>query len=355
MIRLASALVSVCVAVGVSPAYAQPSASCRHVEREIDGGIALRERELHQAALDVFVGVSRRCPSPRVTAQIALAEAALHRWGDAGRHMSEALASANDPWVTSRRAALEGALAEFRRHLVEVRPRVTPEGAEVWVNGARVASLPTWIDPGRYRLEVRAAGHHPWQRVGELHEGERFDERVALASNAPPPAAPLVGRTPPRAAPPAETPTVTPPARWAGFALAGAGGVTLVAAVIVWAHADGLAEDTRWAAYNSPGELGAWARYENTVNLQRALTPSQVCERARADTTADAALAAGLCRSRDASATAFYALTAAGVAMVGAGLALVFLNPPRPRARVSWSVVPFAAPRVAGAALDVRF
>lgn len=355
MVRLVSALVTVCVAVGASPAYAQTPTNCRHVEREIDGGIALRERELHQAALDVFVGVSRRCPSPRVTAQIALAEAALQRWGDAGRHMSEALASANDPWVASRRAALDGALAEFRRHLVELRPRVTPAGAELWVNGARVTALPAWVEPGRYRLEVRAAGHHPWQRAVELHEGERFDELVALASTAPPPATTMVLRAPPIASPPAATRTVTPPARWAGFALTGAGGVTLAAAVIVWAYANGLSDDSRWATYDTPGELGAWVRYENSINLQRGLTASQVCERARADTTADARLVAGLCGSRDTSATAFYALTAAGVAMVGAGLALVILNPPRPRARVSWTVAPFAAARVAGVALDVRF
>src|SRR5437868_3732788 len=86
------------------------SGSSEGVEDLLKKGIELRRNGRDREALAEFQRAAQIGRTPRVTAQIALAEQALGMWVEAESHMREALASAQDPWVAKNRAVLEGAL-----------------------------------------------------------------------------------------------------------------------------------------------------------------------------------------------------------------------------------------------------
>lgn len=142
------------VVLGVSLALpgigvAQEAASDRVYES------ALRQRRHHHAdrALELLRQHYGATHEMRALASMGLTEMDMERFDDAERHLAEALSALPSPWVDAHRAELETELQQCRWRLgvgaLLVRSRA--EGAEVFLNGARVGHGPTHADARRDR------------------------------------------------------------------------------------------------------------------------------------------------------------------------------------------------------------
>lgn len=195
-ILLAAALVA-----GARPASAEDA------EALIQRGVELRQQGKDEPALELFRRALAESPTPRARAQVALAEQALGMWALAERDLVAALAAEGDPWIQKNKAALERALGVVREHLGDLEVRGGPAGAEVFVDGARVATLPMTaparVVTGVHAVEVRAPGHVAVTRTATVTAGGVARETVELARAAvvgPSPGEPR-GTTPGGAAP----------------------------------------------------------------------------------------------------------------------------------------------------------
>ncbi|MDO9021811.1 MAG: hypothetical protein Q8S73_44885 [Deltaproteobacteria bacterium] len=196
-------------------------------------GVQLRQEGRDEAALREFDAASRLSHEPRITAQIALAEQALQRWLDADRHLREALSAGGDVYIARHRAVLEGALRDVDRHLASVLVTGGTPGAEVWLNGEHVGTLPmqdaAQVSPGDVALEVRAAGHATTTRNLTVAAGETLREEVASSNRPAERSRSALRVTAPLAARP---PALAPPS---GSARGTAGWVLLVGGVALTA------------------------------------------------------------------------------------------------------------------------
>jgi hypothetical protein len=153
-------------------------------------GVNLREQGHDREALELFERAQALSPTPRATAQIALAQQALGRWVQAEAGLVGALAASSDPWIARNRAPLERALDTVRAQLAWLEVDGSVPGAEVWVAGERVGTLPL---PGPVRVaagvqvvELRAAGHQSAVRRVEVRAGEHARESLVLLPVAAP-------------------------------------------------------------------------------------------------------------------------------------------------------------------------
>ncbi|MFO0559489.1 MAG: PEGA domain-containing protein [Polyangiales bacterium] len=167
-----AAVVAVTVALVEATSYAQSAEDDRAVEALMEEGVALRQRGDDEAALTRFREAFSRTRAPRAQAQVALAEQALGDWINADRDMRAALAVTNDPWIDRNRTALQGALQQISHRIGSVDVRVNVPGAELWIDGTRIGSLPlpapARVAAGVVMLEVRADGYATLRRSVEV-------------------------------------------------------------------------------------------------------------------------------------------------------------------------------------------
>lgn len=169
----------VALALAAGPAWGQ----ARGLEEAIARGLTLRQGGRDAEALAAFTELWERTHSPRVRAQMAMAEHALGRWAEADAHLREALAT-DDPWVERNRATLRAALPEIGRHVGRLEVRGLPAGAAVRVDGAPVGTLPlrepTRASEGVARLEVSAPGYLTAVRAVTIRGDAVAREEVTL-------------------------------------------------------------------------------------------------------------------------------------------------------------------------------
>lgn len=182
---------TVTAVVALLPAYAGAQ-----TDPDIERGIALRERGDDAGALAAFTAAWTRAPTAQARAQMGLAALALGRWVDADAWLREALARAEDPWVSARRAVLLRARDDVAAHLGALDVLANVPDAEVLVDGAPVGRTPLpaplRVPAGAVVVEVRAPGHHPAQRRAVIVAGQLARESVTLVprlADAPPPLA----------------------------------------------------------------------------------------------------------------------------------------------------------------------
>lgn len=147
-------------------------------------GVELRQQGRDEAALQEFRRAYQLSPEPRVIAQVAVAEQAVGHWVAASNHIGQALAASADPWIQRNRATLEQARQEIERHVGRLLVTGGVTGAEVFVDGERVATLPmtaVTVLAGSGVMEVRAQGFAPVSRTVRVAAGETARERVVLA------------------------------------------------------------------------------------------------------------------------------------------------------------------------------
>jgi hypothetical protein len=169
-------------------------------------GVELRKEGRDREALEKFRAAYQLTPTPRVRAQIGLAELALGQWVGAEVDLSAVLAAQGEPWIEQNRAALEQSLALDQRHLGWLEVVANVAGAELSLDGAHAATLPmkgpARVVAGTVVVEVSASGYVDVKRPTEVAAGATTRESVTLVplgSGAPvaPPAAQPADATPP--------------------------------------------------------------------------------------------------------------------------------------------------------------
>lgn len=172
------------LAASVLGLFGPTVAFAQDAEALIEEGIQLRERRQDAEALTRFEQAYELSESGRALAQIALAEQALSRWVSAYRHLQDALRS-EDAWVSERQAPLRRALASMEEHVARLSVRGEPAGAEVFVNGESIGTLPleTAVEPGAHSVEVRADGYSAFSADVEIAQGASFQQNVSLEAS----------------------------------------------------------------------------------------------------------------------------------------------------------------------------
>lgn len=164
-------------------ALARPAAA-EDVESLVRQGIELRKQGKEREALEVFERAAQIRKTPRVMAQVALAEQALGLWVKAEEHLKEAIATPEDPWIKKNRKTLDDSLVIIQDRLSTVEIWGEPAGAEVKLNGELVGTLPATgslrVPAGSVTLSVRAKGHVDSSRSLELKKGDFAREHVTL-------------------------------------------------------------------------------------------------------------------------------------------------------------------------------
>jgi tetratricopeptide (TPR) repeat protein len=205
----------------------------------VERGVALRKVGRDAEALELFRQAFAADRAPAILAQIGLAEQALGRYVAAETDLKAALSRADDSWIARNRASLEGALAVTATHLADIDVTTNVSGAELWINGARAASLPAppvRTAAGLAVIEVRAPGYEALRRTIELAPGARFREEmplVPLAQASPCPAEP--GRPEATSASPVQAEPATrggSTRRTLAWSLVAAGGVALAGGLV---------------------------------------------------------------------------------------------------------------------------
>jgi len=239
---------AVLLATGAARAQGPPARDAQ-ASAWIDEGIRLRAEHRDADALDRFSRAWEATRSPEALAQRALAAQALGRWVEAERDLLAALAAPPHPWIARHRGALDGALAEIRRHLGSVDVRAAAPGASARINGSDALPLPLAsprrVVIGSVRVEVSAEGYATARRDLDVRPGDDLLEHFELvpAPAAPAPAVPATVAAPVVVAPPVLTPHPAPPAEapasplraWGvRLLVAGGGLVALGGAALVW-------------------------------------------------------------------------------------------------------------------------
>jgi hypothetical protein len=199
MVRVASTRASFFVlavwAVGVGRAHAAGSADVEALIRE---GVELRQSGKDERALPLFQKAYELDHSPRTEGQLGLAEMAVGYLLDAEKHLSEALAFPEHPWITKNAPALERALATIRASIGEITVGGGPAGATVILNGRVAGTLPLpaplRIAKGPADVEVRAPGYVTASRSLRVAGGDRQSLTIVLdkAADATPVSPPAV-------------------------------------------------------------------------------------------------------------------------------------------------------------------
>jgi hypothetical protein len=338
--------------LSAATAQAQRPDCARAEEEQVRAALELRRRGDDEGALAILEAQWARCPSPRVRAQVALAEQGLRRWSAAWTHLREAIARADDPWIASRAEALRTAMPLIEEHLPALDPRANADDAELLVDGRSVGRLPLpsprRVPAGTVVLEIRAPGRVPLRRTLTLRDDEVLLDRFALepASVSAPPT-PRCALPPPLRAP---EPTASP-RRAAGWALVAGGAAVVVAGAAVWVGLRLDQNSARDATALSVEPWASWSRYNDIANANRTQSSPEVCARAESDGAADAARVREICASNAAQQGLALGLGVGGLALAIAGVALVATAPGATAPRVAASLGPGGA----GAAVTVPF
>lgn len=171
---------------GLAMVVVAVSASVRadDVDAIISRGVELRRQGRDADALVEFQRARQLRDTPRVRAQMALAEQALGLWVPAEADLLDALVHRNDPWIGKNGTTLNGALTMIQSHLGSLEVWGTPTGAAILVDMKEVGTLPLTkplrVSGDSVLLVVRAAGFMETSRSVRVVAGALVREHVEL-------------------------------------------------------------------------------------------------------------------------------------------------------------------------------
>ena len=208
------------VLAGVAALSARPAAAATKAEQAealIHEGVELRAHDQTARALEVFEKAYQLSRTPRTAAQLGLCELELARYVEAQRHLLEALASPDHPWIAKNKPILMRQLATAAANVGELVLTVSPSGADILLNGKQLdrslagSAIP--VEKGLVEVEVRAPGYQPAHEAITIRGGQREQRTYLLL---PEQAQQVAAATPLEAAPPAaggmvDLATVPPP------------------------------------------------------------------------------------------------------------------------------------------------
>ncbi|MES1207946.1 MAG: PEGA domain-containing protein, partial [Pseudomonadota bacterium] len=182
-----AAVLAAVTVLGATPARAMTDAD--QSEALIREGVRLRGQDQTARALPLFQKAYEISHSPRAAGQLGLCEMELGAYVDAERHLGEALASPEHPWIAKNKPVLKRQLEAARANIGELVVTVSPAGAEVLLNGkpvdAALLASPIHVDKGQVVVEVRAAGFETARDTLTIAAGKRERRTFALVP-APP-------------------------------------------------------------------------------------------------------------------------------------------------------------------------
>lgn len=166
-------------------------------EALIRKGVDKRRKNDNQGALPLFREAYETSRKPRAAAQLGLCEQALEMWLDAEAHISEALLSQTDAWVSGQRGTLESALEQARKHLARVEVADAPAGASVTINGVfrgKVEDAPFFVEPGAMEVAITSGQESSRTKIAAVaaaetrvvkfeHEPTKMGPAAEVASN----------------------------------------------------------------------------------------------------------------------------------------------------------------------------
>ncbi|MEO5768665.1 MAG: PEGA domain-containing protein [Polyangia bacterium] len=162
------------------------------VEAIVSHGIELRRLGRDSEALVEFQRALKQRKTPRIRAQVAVAEQALGLWAAAEADLLEAMKEGKDEWIVKNRLTLVNALKEIQEHLGSLEVWGSPVGARIVVNEKVVGTLPL-VSPVRLSedtvaLRAEADGYFTINRTVRVKLGETAREHVELIRVAAAPA-----------------------------------------------------------------------------------------------------------------------------------------------------------------------
>jgi PEGA domain len=182
MRRVTGTLAAVVIAAMIAPGARVARAD--ELDTLVRKGVELRRQGKEQEALETFQRAAEIRKTPRVMAQMAFAEQALGQWVKAEAHLKIALEDRGDPWVAKNRLVITEALNNVATHLASLEVWGTPEGAEVFVDGHSVGTLPSSgairLPLGEVMVTVRKPAYAEVTRIVHLLNGGLVRENVDL-------------------------------------------------------------------------------------------------------------------------------------------------------------------------------
>jgi hypothetical protein len=182
--RLLLSFLVASVSLRATVAFAQPTTG---VDALVERGLQARADHRDAEALGIFRLAYDLEASPRVLAQVALAEQALGRWTDAERDLVEAMKSDRDAWIDKHHATLSRAVEVIRDQLSSVEVVCNQPHAELWVNGESVGALPLpsqRVAAGHVLVEVRAPGFEAFREAASLEPRQSLRIEPQLVAHA---------------------------------------------------------------------------------------------------------------------------------------------------------------------------
>jgi hypothetical protein len=177
-----AAMITGLAALSARPAAAETNAE--HAEALIHQGVELRAHDQTARALPLFEKAYQISRTPRTAAQLGLCELELARYVDAQRHLLEALASPDHPWIAKNRATLVRQLDAAAANIGELALTVSPAEADILLNGKPIdrslAGPSIRLPKGPVDVEVRAAGYQPAHETITIRGGQREQRTITL-------------------------------------------------------------------------------------------------------------------------------------------------------------------------------
>lgn len=166
--------------MGAALALSSGSAAADDADDLIREGVALRRKRDDAEALKKFQQAAEISASPRVMAQMGLAEQALGRWAMAHEHLSQALEGKSDPWIKKNLAAISQSLSRVDEHVGYIEILGGPPGAEVRIDSVSRGKLPLAhplaASTGVVTIDLVSPGFDPVRRTTVVRAREAVRE-----------------------------------------------------------------------------------------------------------------------------------------------------------------------------------
>jgi len=203
--RLAFCLAAIAACAALPARSAWAATAAEQAEALIRQGVQLRSQDQTARALPIFEKAYGISPTPRPAAQLGLCELELGHYAEAERHLSEALAKPDHPWIAKNKPVLERQLETARANVGELAITVSPAGADVSLNGKLLEQdqlgAALRLNKGPVEVVVRAPGYAPAHETIAIAGGKREVRKFALVPE---------GSNAVAAAPPAAVPAAPP-------------------------------------------------------------------------------------------------------------------------------------------------
>jgi hypothetical protein len=244
-------------------------------------GVELRRKGQDKEALVHFQKAYEVTHTARAAAQLGLCEQALKQWLPAYNHLSDALASQSDVWISEHRGTLESAIGEVQKQLGRVEVKGSPQNGVVVVAGEMVGQLSEGISvpvlPGSVTVTVTADGYVRAEETRQVMAGQLVVVNVTLKASVP--VAPKVAKeavvTPPPAsndsgvtanATAAVDSNSSPPSKLVAYSVIGAGGVLVATGAVFALRSSSLAKEARDADTYDPSKEDS-AKSAGTIGM----------------------------------------------------------------------------------------